>query len=39
MQKGKIRALIWNTFEIGFRYLSFVKIESFFLCGHLYKER
>ena len=38
MQIDKIRALIWKTFKVGFRYLTFVKIESCFLRGHLYKE-
>ena len=33
MQKEKIRALIWKAFEISFRYLIFVTIESCFFAG------
>ena len=37
MQKEKHQSADLKAFEIGFRYLIFVKIESSFMCGHLYK--
>ena len=38
MSKEKMVTLIWKAFEITFRYLIFVKNESWFLCGHLIRK-
>ena len=37
MQKEKHQTSDLKALEIGFGYLIFVKIESCFMCGHLYK--